>query len=158
LFGETSGGFSGGTVASMFGLAEAMANPGVRRILRNPYALDPEPAAPHPRDGSPIGWNRTLHVFEVPFIIAATNGPVVRRAHALAGHPWGADFVYREVMSTPGSARGLAMAVGITGALVGIATAMTRPRLRSALQKRAPKPGEGPSEERRARGHWKVRF
>jgi short subunit dehydrogenase-like uncharacterized protein len=35
---------------------------------------------------------------------------------------------------------------------------MKRPRLRAMLQERAPKPGEGPSEEKRARGHWKVRF
>ncbi|MGE0395997.1 MAG: saccharopine dehydrogenase, partial [Kofleriaceae bacterium] len=72
--------------------------------------------------------------------------------------PWGNDFVYREVMSTPGSARGLAMAVGVAGTLAGLAFAMKRPRLRAQLEKRAPKPGEGPSAERRARGHWKARF
>jgi short subunit dehydrogenase-like uncharacterized protein len=158
LFGETSGGFSGGTAASAFGIAEAMADPAVRRILGNPYALDPDPVRARARDGSPIGWNRTLHVFEAPFFMAATNGPVVRRGHALAGYPWGQDFVYREVMSTPGTARGLAMAVGITGALVGLAAAMKRPKLRELLRRRAPQPGEGPSAERREAGHWKVRY
>jgi short subunit dehydrogenase-like uncharacterized protein len=61
-------------------------------------------------------------------------------------------------MSTPGSARGLAMAVGFTGAMGGIAFALKRPLLRELLRKRAPQPGEGPSVETRERGHWKTRF
>lgn len=157
LFGETSGGFSGGTAASAFGLAEAMKDREVRRILRDPYALSP----PGPRpaiDDRVFGWNAKLGMFTVPFFMAATNGPVVRRGHALAGYPWGEDFVYREVMSTPGNARGLAMAVGITGGLGALAAAMKRPRLRAMLERRAPKSGEGPSPEARARGHWKVRL
>ena len=160
LYGETSGGMSGGTAASAFAIAEAMKDPAVRRILRNPHALDPDPAArsPKPQARSPIGWEPHVRMFTAPFFMADTNAPVVRRAHALAGYPWGQDFEYREVMSTPGNARGLAMAVGFTGALAGLAAAMKRPRLRAALQKRAPQPGEGPSPEKRARGHWKVRF
>ncbi|HEX7842091.1 MAG TPA: hypothetical protein VF469_31685, partial [Kofleriaceae bacterium] len=71
---------------------------------------------------------------------------------------WGEDFVYREVMSTPGSARGAAMAVGILGALAGVALAFGVPWLREQLAKRAPKPGEGPSPEARARGHWTLRL
>jgi short subunit dehydrogenase-like uncharacterized protein len=90
--------------------------------------------------------------------MADTNAPVVRRGHALAGFPWGHDFVYREVMSAPGSPAGLARAIATTGVLAGFAAAMKRPRVRALLQKRAPQPGEGPSAERRARGHWKVRF
>jgi short subunit dehydrogenase-like uncharacterized protein len=82
----------------------------------------------------------------------------VRRGHALAGMPWGEDFVYREVMSTPGNARGVVMAATITGGLLGLAAAMKRPWLREKLKERAPKPGEGPSAEKRAKGHWKVRF
>ncbi|MDB4953296.1 MAG: saccharopine dehydrogenase, partial [Myxococcales bacterium] len=109
-------------------------------------------------EDNPVGWDKRLGMFYVPFFMAATNSPVVRRAHALAGFPWGRDFVYREVMSTPGNAKGLAMAVGITAGLAGIAVAMKRPRLRSLLEKRAPQPGEGPPEAKRNAGHWKVRF
>jgi short subunit dehydrogenase-like uncharacterized protein len=161
LFGETSGGLSGGTADSAFTIADAMKDPAVRRILRNPHALDPDPEARSPRPEarrSPIGWEPHLRMFTAPFFMADTNAPVVRRAHALAGHPWGSNFEYREVMSTPGNAVGLAMAVGVTGVLGAIAAAMKRPRLRAMLQKRAPQPGEGPGHETRARGHWKVRF
>jgi short subunit dehydrogenase-like uncharacterized protein len=61
-------------------------------------------------------------------------------------------------MSTPGNARGLAMAVGVTVGLGALAAIMKRPRLRAILAARAPKPGEGPSAAARERGHWKTRF
>ena len=160
VYGEASGGLAGGTAASAFEIAEAMNDRDVRRLLRDPYALDPDPEAPHPPqpDNKRPGWEPHLKMFTVPFFMADTNSPVVRRGHALAGHPWGEDFQYREVMSTPGNARGLAMAAGITAGLAGLAAAMKRPKLRELLHKRAPKPGEGPDEETRRRGHWKVRF
>lgn len=161
LFGEQSGSWSGGTVASAFNtMREAAEDPGVARLLRNPYALDPEPDAPHPAAPDPvaIGWEPHLRKFTAPFVMAQVNTRVVRRGHALAGAPWGKDFVYREVMSTPGSPRGLAMAVGITGGLAALGLAMRRPQLHGMLARRAPRPGEGPSAEVRARGHWIVRL
>ena len=160
LYGETSGGFSGGTAASAFGLAEAMKDPAVRRVLGNPYGLDPDPHAtrpPAPDDKLPR-WDSEVGTFTVPFVMSATNSRVVRRGHALAGLPWGDDFVYREVMTTPRSPKGLVMAAGITAGLGGLALALRSPRLRAELEKRAPKSGEGPSEEQRKRGHWTVHF
>jgi short subunit dehydrogenase-like uncharacterized protein len=161
LFGETSGGVSGGTIASaMQTAAEADGDLEVRQLLGNPYALDPDPHAPRPPapDEASIGWNHHLGMFTVPFVMALVNTRVVRRSHALAGLPWGEDFVYREVMSTPGSARGAVMAAGIAGAIGGISFALKRKRLRELLARRVPQPGEGPSRERREHGHWKVRF
>ncbi|HEY5924003.1 MAG TPA: saccharopine dehydrogenase NADP-binding domain-containing protein [Kofleriaceae bacterium] len=159
FYGESSGGLSGGTAASAFAIADAMKDPAVRRTLSNPHGLDPDPAAPHPKDDSrAVGWEPSLKMFYVPFFMAETNTRIVRRGHALAGFPWGQDFLYREVMSTPGTPRGAVMAATITAGLAGLAAAMKRPRLRSMLQERAPKPGEGPSQEKRERGHWKVRF
>jgi short subunit dehydrogenase-like uncharacterized protein len=35
---------------------------------------------------------------------------------------------------------------------------MKRPWLREKVRSRLPQPGEGPSAEKRERGHWKVRF
>jgi len=161
VFGEQSGGFSGGTVASALETArEATADPQVAVLLANPYGLDPDPGGPHPDapDERSIGWEPHLKMFTIPFVMAQVNTRVVRRGHALAGAPWGKDFVYREVMSTPGSARGAAMAVGITGALAALGYAMGRPVLRDMVAKRAPKPGDGPSAEARASGHWTLRL
>ncbi|HEX4418816.1 MAG TPA: hypothetical protein VH165_12985, partial [Kofleriaceae bacterium] len=164
LFGEQSGGFSGGTVASAIDtMREADADRGVRAVLADPYALNPEhgaaraalPAAP---DERAPGWDPQLRLFTVPFVMATVNTRVVRRGHALAGAPWGADFVYREVMSTPGSLRGAVMAAGIFGGMAALGFALTRPALRAQVARRAPQPGEGPSAAVRARGHWKLRL
>jgi short subunit dehydrogenase-like uncharacterized protein len=161
LFGESSGGFSGGTVASGLETArEAAADPAIRRLLANPYALDPDPDGAHPAapDDRAIGWEPHLKMFTAPFVMAAVNSRVVRRGHALAGKPWGQGFVYREVMSTPGNARGAAMAAGITGGLAALAVTFAVPWLREQVARRAPQPGEGPSADARARGHWKLRL
>ena len=152
---DLSGGFSGGTAASAFELAEAMTDPAVRRVLRDPYALAPDGnGARPPVDERPLAWSKDLRRLTVPFIMATTNAPVVRRGHALAGYPWGEQFVYREV-SAPRSA---VVALGMLAGLAGLAAAMKRPRLRAWLRTKAPKSGEGPSEATRTRGHWKVRF
>lgn len=159
FYGETRGGMSGGTAASGFAIAEAMKDPAVRRVLGNPYALDPDPAAPKPPvDDRIAGWDPTLKLFFAPFFMAATNSPVVRRAHALAGYPWGTDFTYREVMSSPATPAGAVRAAVMTAGLGALAGAMKRPWLREQLQKRAPQPGEGPSREKREAGYWKIRF
>lgn len=161
FYGETSGGVSGGTVASGLETArEAGADREVRRVLANPYALDPEPQAPRPGvpDERAIGWDKGLKLFTMPFVMAPFNTRIVRRGHALAGFPWGEDFRYREVMTAPGSAAGAVRAGVMTAGLGAIAFALKRPTLRELLASRLPKPGEGPSQATREAGHWKVRF
>jgi short subunit dehydrogenase-like uncharacterized protein len=160
-FGEQSGGLSGGTVASAIEtMREASADPSIRALLAEPYALDPDPTAARPTapDETHVRWESHLRMFTAPFVMAPVNTRVVRRAHVLAGAPWGADFVYREVMSTPGSARGAVRAAAVTAGLGLLAFALSRPTLRAQLVKRAPKPGEGPSAEVRAGGHWTLRL
>ncbi|HEX4454562.1 MAG TPA: saccharopine dehydrogenase NADP-binding domain-containing protein [Kofleriaceae bacterium] len=161
LFGEISGGVSGGTVGSALEIARLTGEDrALRKLLANPYALDPDPASPKPHspDVRSISWNAELKLFVSPFVMADTNSRVVRRSHALAGFPWGDDFVYTEAMSAPGNAAGLVRAVATTGALAGLAFALKRPLLRGQLAKRAPQPGEGPDEQTRTHGHWKTRF
>ena len=161
LYGEQSGRLSGGTLASAIEtMREAAADRTIRALLGKPYALDPDPDGDHPAapDERSIGWEPHLKMFTAPFVMAQVNTRVVRRAHALAGAPWGKDFVYREVMSTPGTARGAAMAAGITGAVLALGFAMMRPMLRDQLARRGPQPGAGPSAEQRARGHWTLRL
>jgi short subunit dehydrogenase-like uncharacterized protein len=161
LYGEMSGGMSGGTIASGMQTAiEAGEDREVRRLLADPHALDPDPRAPRAPvpDERSIGWDASLGVFTAPFVMAPFNTRIVRRGHALAGFPYGEGFRYREVMSAPGTARGLATAVAFTAGLGALAFAFGRPRLRELVAARLPKPGEGPSRQRRERGHWKARF
>ena len=160
FFGESRGKFSGGTFASMLGMIDAAAtDPEIRKSLGRPYALDPDPRhqGPDGGDAKGVGYDRDLRAFTAPFVMAAINTRIVRRSHALAGYPW-PDFSYREVMSFPRSARGLAIATGITGALAGFLVATRIPALRAQLLKRMPSPGEGPTAEERARGYYVVRI
>ena len=160
LFGETSGAFSGGTVASLLGIVDAAARDReTRRLLGDPHGLDPT-GGPRSaaKDARGPGWDRVLKRPTAPFIMAAINTRIVRRSHALLGYPWGEDFLYDERMSLPRSPLGLAAAVGITGALAGFVAATQIPALRRQLEKRLPQPGEGPDAEARARGHYTVRL
>ncbi len=160
LFGESSGKLSGGTVASMFGIIDAAAkDKAVRRLLGDPHALDP---AGGPRsaakDARGPGWDRVLGKPTAPFVMSAINSRIVRRSHALLGYPWGEDFLYDERMSLPRSPIGVAASVAITGAMAGFVVASQVPALRKVIEKRVPRPGEGPSAEERARGHYIVRL
>ncbi len=160
LFGENSGKFSGGTVASLLGVIDAAARDrDVRRILGNPHGLDPEGGPKSAaRDARAPGWDRVLKVPTAPVVMAAINTRVVRRSHALLGYPWGTDFLYDERMSLPRSAKGIATALAITGALVGFVAASQVPALRKLLDKRMPQPGEGPTVEEQQRGFYVVRI
>src|SRR3954470_21818613 len=82
VFGEQSGGLSGGTFASAFDIArEAERDPAVRALLANPYALDPAISGPRPPapDETSIHWQPTLGMFTAPFVMAQVNTRVVRR-------------------------------------------------------------------------------
>ncbi|HVK75138.1 MAG TPA: saccharopine dehydrogenase NADP-binding domain-containing protein [Kofleriaceae bacterium] len=160
LFGETKGAFSGGTVASLLGVIDAAARDrAARKVLGDPYGLDPagSPRGPD-HDVKAPGYDRTLGKVTAPFLMAAINTRVVRRSHALLGHPWGTDWSYDERMSLPRSPVGVAAAVAITGALAGFVAGSQVPWVRKQIEHRLPRPGEGPTADQRARGHWTVRL
>lgn len=160
LAGEASGGFSGGTIASMANIFdEAANNPEIRRILGRPYGLNPDPTRRGPDGSDRMGVYRAprVRMWTAPFVMAPTNSRVVRRAHAIAGEPWGSGFQYEERMTLPGGVGGWFAAWGITLALGGFFGLMVTP-LRPWLMRRLPAPEKGPSEEARAKGHWKMRF
>lgn len=160
LAGETKGGFSGGTVASMADLfAEATKNPEVRRILGRPYSLNPnrDHRGADGRDAFGVTRAPRIGLWTAPFVMAPTNTRVVRRSHALLGEPWGADFRYEERMSLPKGLGGLAAAwgiVGFTSVFFGILASPLRPLVLRFL----PAPGEGPDAKTRTTGFWRMRF
>jgi len=160
--GETSGGFSGGTLASMFHMMEEVERDrSVLKVLGHPYALNPEGERSGLPDGSDqkgMRYDEDLGMWTAPFIMAAINTRVVRRSHALQGFPWGRDFRYSEVMTTGTGASGALRAAAITGGLGAFTGLAALKPTRRVLQKRLPQPGEGPSEEARERGFFVVRL
>lgn len=153
------GGASGGTIASMLELfEEASGDDDVRRLLANPYALDPDPArrGPDGRDFMGVRKDPDLGTWVGPFVMAAINTRIVRRSNALLGFPYGEGFRYEEVQSFGPGPKGLARAsafVAGMGAVLG--AAVTRPG-RALLGRALPAPGEGPSAEAREAGSFHV--
>jgi len=168
FFGESSGGFSGGTAASLLGvMEEAGADPAVRRLLADPHGLDPVPSAGReggrrPRreesDSLAVSFEPRLQRWTAPFVMAAINTRIVRRTNAVAGHPYGEDFLYTERMSTGSGAGGFAAAVAVAGGMGVVLGLGSLGPVRSLLGRWLPEPGEGPSAETRARGFFRIRM
>ncbi len=159
--GESKGGFSGGTVASMMLIAERVRKePALRKILGHPYALNPagERSGPDKNDAMGVKLDRDLGMWTGPFVMAAINTRVVRRSNALMGYPYGRDFRYSERMSFGKGPRGMAMASMVAGGLTGFLAAAAFDPTRKILKKRLPDPGEGPSKEDRDNGFFVVRL
>lgn len=161
LAGESKGGVSGGTVASLMNvLDEAREDPEIRKVLGRPYGLDPDPRfrGPDGADQAGVRYDRDLELWTGPFVMAAINTRVVRRSHALRGRPYGEDFGYAEAMSTGRGARGLGRALALAGGLGGfLAAAQVKP-LRALVERRLPRPGEGPDEASREAGFFVSRL
>src|SRR5947199_1028923 len=155
------GGPSGGTIDSVRGQIDEMrGNPARARIAGDAYALSPDRAAePQLGDESDLRmpeYSPELRRWLGPFVMAAINTRQVRRSNALQSWAYGRRFKYREVMGFAGGLAGRAQATAValgTGALfAGLSFAPTR----SVLDRVLPKPGEGPSEEARRKGFFKV--
>jgi short subunit dehydrogenase-like uncharacterized protein len=155
------GSASGGTVASMMTIMDLAARDReVRRVLGNPYGLDPDPKrrGPDSSDDKFVGYEASEGVFTAPFLMASINTRVVRRSHALLGYPYGEGFRYREVSALPATPGGFGSAIATTAGLAGFGIAISVPVLRKILAKRLPAPGEGPTPEQRERGWFSFRI
>ncbi len=156
-----NGGASGGTIASMMNMMEEVsADPSLRKVLANPYALAPtgeRSGIDQPNVVLP-DFDEGLDSWTAPFVMAATNTRVVFRSHALLGMPWGEDFTYGESMMTGDGLGGRAKALGVGAAMGGFMGVASLGPLRSLLGKVLPEPGEGPSPEKQEAGFYDLRF
>ncbi|URW75410.1 saccharopine dehydrogenase NADP-binding domain-containing protein [Sphingomonas donggukensis] len=141
------GGFSGGTAASLKAtLAAGARDPGVFRLMIDPFALTPGFEGPSQPKGLLPEYDDAIGVWVAPFIMAAINTKNVHRTNALAGHPYGTDFRYDEMMVAPGLGD------------IGRAAAEAMAKLNPLASDKGPKPGEGPSKEERESGHYEIAF
>lgn len=155
---KASGGFSGGTVASLSDMvAEAADDPQVRSATVNPYGLSRRASGGPQKDRMLPRYDKTLRQWSAPFLMGPINTRVVQRSHALAGMPWGDDFIYDEAMSTGGGVLGLALAAGVTGALGSLIGFAALKPTRPLMQKILPKPGKGPSLKSIEKGFFHMR-
>lgn len=161
-FGESSGTFSGGTVASLLNvLDEVKADPKLRRVLGHPYGLNPvnDQKGPDGSDQTGVRYDNDIGMWTAPFVMASINTRIVRRSQALFGHPHGREFRYSEVMSMGKGAKGFTRAAAMTGGLGAFLAAVNvGPARRYLENNKLPKPGEGPSREQREAGFFVARF
>lgn len=160
---KASGGFSGGTVASLLGQLDAVsADRSLTKVVGDPYALSPDRnAEPSPGDGRDfmgVAYDRQLSSWVSPFIMATVNTRVVRRTNALLGYPYGKDFRYQEVTAHGGSPFGAARAAAMAGGMAAGVTALGFGPTRAVAERVLPEPGEGPDAQARQRGHFAVRL
>ena len=155
------GGFSGGTIATMMNIMDELASdPGLRRVLGNPYAIAPEgqrTGVRQPNVTTPVR-DETSGQWLAPFVMAAVNTRVVHRTNALLGHPWGGDFLYDEASMMGRGPAGLARASAMSAGLAGFIGAAAIGPARSLLHRVLPDPGTGPTPEEQENGYFDIRF
>lgn len=156
-----SGGFSGGTYASLTNvITDARKDRNILKVMIKPYSLNP----PDKRSGpdkpglNNAAFDKDLKVWVSPFVMEAINSKIVRRSHALANYPYGESFRYSEVTW---NGKGLSARIKAnimnftTKVVIGAKQGST---LRKLIDKRLPKPGEGPSKEAREAGYFYMLF
>ena len=149
---RVGGGINGGTLASLFHMLET----NQMAIARDPFLLDPDPAAhaaeERARNADPTGvcYDEDLKKWVGPFLMGSINTRVVRRTQALLGTP----FDYQEY-SKFGSSRTARSAVIAGKVFESIAISGIGRRI---LKRLLPKPGEGPSEKVMDGGFFECEF
>eukprot|EP01013_Petalomonas_cantuscygni_P001035 TRINITY_DN109_c0_g2_i1.p1 TRINITY_DN109_c0_g2~~TRINITY_DN109_c0_g2_i1.p1 ORF type:complete len:447 (+),score=75.75 TRINITY_DN109_c0_g2_i1:92-1432(+) len=175
------GGVSGGTIASGI----AILSKGLRalRAMADPYVLcNSSVERASAKSGGPtakvqsatalkgkdrkdttcfVGWSAAVRRWTAPFVMAAINARVVRRSNELLGYRYGpmAQFSYEESMAMfrPGLAGMVSAAVAAT-AYYAFTALLVFPPTRWLMAKFLPQPGDGPSQEKMAKGHAKIAF
>ncbi|MEE1926981.1 saccharopine dehydrogenase NADP-binding domain-containing protein [Streptomyces sp. TRM 70351] len=141
--------FSGGTLASA--LEAFSRGPQTLEAARRRRAAEPRPA--HRRIVTGAGGLRRVPLLDAWALPLASIDPQVVGRSAAALDRYGPDFRYRHAAAV----RRLPVALGGAAGLAGLIALAQVPPARRALSARLA-PGEGPSEERRARSTFSVRF
>ncbi len=140
------GKFSGGTAYSLRATMEALGkDPALVATMVSPFGLTPGFEGPAQPRGDAPEYDESLGSWCAPFVMAVINTKNVHRTNQLLGHPYGADFVYDEMVLTGPGEQGEAIAKHVA----------TTPMIGTPND---PKPGEGPSKEERDTGHYDVLF
>jgi short subunit dehydrogenase-like uncharacterized protein len=163
-----AGGVSGGTIASMTEVMRAAStNPDTRTLLEDPYTLAQDRGAEPELGPQPdLPWRRgreiapeLVGVWAAGFVMAAYNTRIVRRSNALLDYSYGRRFRYAEYMGMGPSRAAPVLSALTTAATAGssaLGSRFFRFLPQRLVERVAPKPGTGPSEEVRENGYYRV--
>ncbi|MDO5030290.1 MAG: saccharopine dehydrogenase NADP-binding domain-containing protein [Corynebacterium sp.] len=154
LFKHVKGGLSGGTIDSVrYQIEQAKKNPALRRIVADRYALA-EPGPDQGTFGEDLRPARFRRRWRAPFFMAPYNTRIVQRSAYL--NNYGDSFRYRELLNVGRGLKGFVRAFGFAfGAKLALAAMGFAPTAKF-IDKKLPKPGEGPSAESRAEGRFTI--
>jgi short subunit dehydrogenase-like uncharacterized protein len=128
--------------------------------MGDPYALSPDRAAEPDlgpeRDLRGVERDEELGMWLGPFVMASINTRVVRRSNALQDWAYGRRMRYREVMGFGSGPTAPAMAAGMAAGTTALGAGLLFGPTRAVLDRVLPSPGEGPSEEARERGSFRI--
>jgi short subunit dehydrogenase-like uncharacterized protein len=155
------GGFSGGTLATVINwMQEGTRDPSVKRVMREPYSLNPEgqrqgPDRPQSMSAVTVKYDEDLKEWMMPWFMSPMNTKIVRRSNALLGYLYGKNFRYEEAILVGSGPVGWVVAtigaLGVGGFMLALALPPTRWLLKKFV---LPKPGQGPSQRVRERGFF----
>ena len=154
------GSLSGGTYASMNNIiTEASKDPLIRKILTNPYGLNPQGqrSGPDKRDLNKVKYDEDSKSWIAPFMMAGINTKIVRRSNALSNYSYGKNFTYDESVMTGDGFRGRIRAIISVLPLIFL-SAKPGSLLKRIFNFFTPKPGQGPNENERENGYYSMRF
>ena len=154
------GSLSGGTYASMNNIiTEASKDSLIRKILTNPYGLNPEGqrSGPDKRDLNKVKYDKDSKSWIAPFMMAGINTKIVRRSNALSNYSYGKNFTYDESVMTGDGFRGRIRAIISVLPLIFL-SAKPGSLLKRIFNFFTPKPGQGPNENERENGYYSMRF
>jgi saccharopine dehydrogenase (NAD+, L-lysine-forming) len=163
-----AGGVSGGTVASMLEIMQTVSTDAdARRQMNDPYTLSTDRAAePDFGHQSDTPWRRGRDIapeldgiWTGAFMMGGPNSRIVRRSNALLDWAYGRRFRYAENMSLGSSVAApvaAAMSTAASAAVLALGTRYFDKLPRQLVERVVPKPGTGPSERTREKGHYTV--
>jgi short subunit dehydrogenase-like uncharacterized protein len=163
-----AGGVSGGTIASMTEVMRAASgDPDTRKLLEDPYTLAQDRGAEPELGPQPdLPWRRGREiapelagVWAGGFVMAPYNTRIVRRSNALLDYAYGRRFRYAEYMGVGPSLSApvlSAVTTAVTAGSAALGYRFFRFLPKRLVERVAPKPGTGPSEEVRESGYYRV--
>lgn len=141
---------AGGSFQSGKGVMEAIVDdPAMKAIISNPYSINPpgeidnHPSCP---DLQTVIYDADFGQYIKPFAVGQINARVARRAHALAGYPYGREFTYIECALAGNGWLNRTKALAETFAVNLFVNTNPRSAFGQLLMKLGPKEGDGPSD------------
>jgi len=155
---KIKGGFSGGTVASIINMIDAVKkDKNIKKILSNPYSICPAENRTGVKQENLINYkyNKKINKWLATFLMSSVNSKVVHASNSLLNYPYSRSFKYTEYLLAKSFLQALYIYCSVN---IGMLLLAINP-IRQVLQKYLlPKPGQGPSIEQQERGSFEFKI